>query len=608
MAHVRLPFAGAAALAVLTPASLAFAVPCYVDSQGGSNNNSGLSEAEPFQSQASLGSNSSCTEARFKRGSTFNEALQLQRNVTVYTNYGAATDPLPRFVVPRTPSSGPVVQGIMQGGVTIDGLYLAGATGDGTMNGLMGGICVMLGANSHLLNNEITDCDIGIMISGEGSEVRGNYVHDLIMGVDAAPGVDPNSVGGAEGIFINASNNEVSYNTFVNCKGDAEWVGSNGGCDGGATEVTVGAGETLSNVRVHHNFSYNNCGFLEIATGFGDSKGLFADSQFYDNVTIDSGWMGLLQVNNTDFSNVRFYNNTLVQRANSTNAGLIWIIFTDTSSGMTGGELVPGTVSLTNNLFVLDGVSSFGDLIDPAFTQTTNLVVNTSQQDPGFVNINGTSAADFDLLGTSPAIDVGTAVSGNTLDFLDRPVPANGATDVGAFEFQPDGIGGAPGSGGTGAGTGGATEPTCASGLTLCGDACVDLTSDPANCGGCGTECPEGQLCSASACATACTGGLTQCGQSCVDLMSSLVHCGGCDAPCLTGQECVNGNCEGTPTGGPVTQPVAPDANAESDSSGDSGGCGCIVAGGSQRGALVGAGLLGLLASLIVRRRRSRRV
>ena len=52
----------------------------------------------------------------------------------------------------------------------------------------------MLGANSKLLNNEITDCDIGIMLSGEGSLVQGNYVHDLIMGVDSPPGIDPNLV------------------------------------------------------------------------------------------------------------------------------------------------------------------------------------------------------------------------------------------------------------------------------------------------------------------------------------------------------------------------------------------------------------------------------
>jgi len=261
-----------------------------------------------------------------------------------------------------------------------------------------------------------------MMVSGEGCLIQGNYIHDLIMGVDAAPGVDPNMVGGAEGIFINASNVEVSYNSFVNCIGGAEWVGQEGGCDGGATEVTVRSGETLTNVSVHHNFSYNNCGFFEAATGFGGTKGLFSDSVFHNNVIIDSGWMGLLQVNNTDLSNIHYYNNTLVQRQGSANAGLLWIIFTDTSSGMTGGELVPGTVSLTNNLFVFDGVTTFGEPIDPAFDQTTNLIINSPGENPGFVNILGTSAADFDLTDSSPAINVGTLIASNTLDYLNRPV------------------------------------------------------------------------------------------------------------------------------------------------------------------------------------------
>ena len=53
--------------------------------------------------------------------------------------------------------------------------------------------------------NEIDDCDIGIMLGEPGSVVRGNYVHDLIMGIDETPGIDPNLVGGAEGIFIDAS-------------------------------------------------------------------------------------------------------------------------------------------------------------------------------------------------------------------------------------------------------------------------------------------------------------------------------------------------------------------------------------------------------------------
>lgn len=442
------------------------ATTCYVDSVNGNDANGGLSEASPVKSQSAI--NSKCTVVRFKRGSVFKEQLAIPTpfnnvrfgyNVKVYTNYGPKSDPLPQFKVSSEPGRGPVVLSFSP--LTIDGLHFSGARGDGTMvhdfdfdrdgitQGIVGGIGAFLGAATTFINNEIDDCDIGLMLGGEGSVVRGNYVHDLNMGIDAPPGVDPNLVGGAEGIFINASNSEVSYNAFINCEGPAKWVGSNGDCDGGATEVSAASGGAIKNVNVHHNFSYNSCGFFEVATYFGDQgKGLFKDSSFHNNVIIDSAWMGLLQVNNTDLENVHFYNNTLIQHPGSLNAGFLWIIFTSTSSGMTGGQLVPGTVHLTNNLYVLDGVTNWYRWInpafdmDPAFDTQNNIVASySSPQDPqyvdlGFANIAGTAASDFNLVKAgSPAVDAGTDIAGNTLDFFNRARPNGSAPDIGALEF-----------------------------------------------------------------------------------------------------------------------------------------------------------------------------
>jgi hypothetical protein len=39
------------------------------------------------------------------------------------------------------------------------------------------------------------------MLGGEGSVVRSNYVHDLNMGIDDAPGVDPNLVDGVTNLY-----------------------------------------------------------------------------------------------------------------------------------------------------------------------------------------------------------------------------------------------------------------------------------------------------------------------------------------------------------------------------------------------------------------------
>jgi hypothetical protein len=439
---------------------------CYVDSVNGDDANDGLSAASPVKSQSAI--DPGCTVVRFKRGSLFNEKLAVRNiwtgsgfrgTVKVYTNYGLKSNPLPHFKVSSEPGRGPVVLTFYP--LTIDGLHFSGARGDNTMEhdftpdgngiteGIVGGIGAFLGAANTFINNEIDDCDIGIMLGGAGSVVRGNYVHDLIMGIDDDPGVDPNLVGGAEGIFINASNCEVSYNRFINCTGPAQWVGSNGECDGGATEISAASGGLIENVHVHHNFSYNSCGFLEIASYFGDlGKGRFKDSSFHNNLIVDSAWMALLQVNNTDLENIHFYNNTLIQRPDSLNEGILWIIFTDVSSGMEGGELVPGTVHLTNNLYVLDGVTNWYRLfnplfdMDPAFDRHNDIVYTYSgPQDPnyvdlGFANIAGNAPLDFDLVNVdSPAVDAGADIAGNTLDYFNRVRPKGSAPDIGAMEF-----------------------------------------------------------------------------------------------------------------------------------------------------------------------------
>jgi hypothetical protein len=495
MSNVRCALGGATVLVLLGWSSVARA-DCYVDSQNGSDSNDGQSEATPWKSQTAV--SSSCTVIRYKRGSVFNEALRTGNNASgkTFTNYGNASDPLPQFVVPHTANSGSIVSAY-QGGLTIDGLYLAGSHGDGTGANMGKGVCVMTGSNTKLLKSEITNCDIGIMLNGSNSLIQDNYIHDLTMAVDAAveAGADPNAVGGAEGIFINGSNNEVSYNRFVNCSATAAWTG--GSCDGGATEVAVGAGTTVSGIKIHHNFSYNSCGFFEVSSG-GSSKGTFSDSEFAYNVSIDSGWLMLLQVNNTNLSNIKWENNTVVQHSGSTNAGMLTTIFTGTSSGQTGGSLAAGAVSLTNNLVIFDGVRVFGTAIDANITQTTNLIVDTASQDPGVVNVKGTTAEDFDLTSSSPAVNAGTTISNLTADYLDRVVPdPSGKTDIGAFEYgsTSTGSGGHPawgGSSNSSGGTSGSGNPSGGSGGEPSSESCSCHTAGGSSESGRG---PVGLLC-----------------------------------------------------------------------------------------------------------------
>jgi hypothetical protein len=331
-----------------------------------------------------------------------------------------------------------------------------------------------------------------MMTYGDHVKVLNNYVHDLSISVDAPPGVDPNVVGGAEGIFVNTSHVEVAYNTFVRCSTLAQWVsGTNPECDGGATEVTVPYAGEVTDVQIHHNLSYYSCGFFEVSSAFNSGsgayvKGKFTNSVFHDNLMIDSGWISLLQVNNTRLTNVRWENNTIVHHrlgtdANGTNldtfisSGIQAIAFNSTSSGVTGGgEIETGDIYWTNNLWYFDPKVAPFALMDATHASTDallkNIVVTGDKVftgDPGFMNVgafhdvNATQLDDpasFDLAAGSAAIDHGVTnpdiAADVTADFLGRQRPAGSGYDLGAFEYQvPLASGG--GASGSAAGTGG---------------------------------------------------------------------------------------------------------------------------------------------------------
>jgi hypothetical protein len=645
----RIALGGALGLVMVAASSDALA-DCYVDSVGGNDSADGATPDTPFQSQAPL---SGCGTVYYKRGSTFNEPVKTSAG-SVFTNYGDS-GALPAFIT----TDG--VVNSFQGGITIDGLHLEGSSGDGSMQGM--GVCVSLGGDSQLLNSEITDCDIGIMLFGDNSLVQGNVVYDLFrMAVDSEdPDVYANAVGGAEGIFVNGSYNEVAYNSFINCKAEADWQsqGDQVGYDGGATEVAVSQDGEVTGLKVHHNYSYNNCGFFEVS-GFG----VFSDSEFYYNVSIDSAWAMLLQVNETTLRNIRWENNTFVHHADA---------YTPSIAMIYQAELEPNTVTFNNNMVIFDGANMFNAELDPAFSASNNLIVD---HDPGVVSLAGTTADAVDLVAGSEAIDQGLNVPTHTLDYLNRTVPdPSGLTDIGAFEFgseqgaevpetpeTPEGTGGtgaggtentggeqasstggeqATSTGGTEAtGTGGeqatstggeqatstggttGTEdpgPTCTEPLSLCGDVCVDLASDPNNCGVCGNVCATGELCSAGTCTSVCAAGLTQCGQSCVDLNTDILNCGSCGAACLAGQTCVAGVCTGSATGGQVTQPVPadPGSGAGTTPAGDTtaagdetasqpSGCACSLVGARTQGLLERLGLLLAMGLPLLWRRRAR--
>jgi MYXO-CTERM domain-containing protein len=428
-----------------------------------------------------------------------------------------------------------------------------------------------------------------------------------------------NTSGGAEAYMVMASDNEISYNSAVNCWGENQTLG---GAEGGCLEIVNGqALATIENVRFHHNYCERSVGLFEGCSGnfqgtdaIQENHGIIRDSVIAYNISVDAMWLYLLQPVNTDFYNLVFEHNTLVHtpanedipQGGASSFGLL----VNDDQGYSADPLQPGMVIVRNNLFFTTGGGTgmmtlvpdhYNNLFAPSAPMSWTLGTGEIEvADPGLT-------ADYRLAAGSPAIDVGSPEAWQQwTDFDGNAVPLGNGRDIGASEYcdgancaEPVDLGtggsSSTGSGGTDSG------PTCEGSLTLCGDTCVDTSSDGAHCGGCNNACPASQVCSAGACVSGgCPEGQTECNQGCVDTSTDVLHCGACNASCRVGQTCVGGVCTGTPTGGDLTDPTGGGDESEEES-----GCGCTVptASRSLPGAALGV-LLGLLA--FGRRRRHR--
>jgi hypothetical protein len=129
---------------------------------------------------------------------------------------------------------------------------------------------------------------------------------------------------------------------------------------------------------------------------------------------------------------------------------------------------------------------------------------------------------------------------------------AGGTGSAAGASGAPGWAGGASGAAGAASSGGGAAggPPRCPTGSTECpcdvsalcpaGYACVDETSDEANCGACGRVCPGQATCTAGACK--CQPGYAICGTpgACVDATTDT-NCGACGHACAAGSTCGEG-------------------------------------------------------------------
>jgi hypothetical protein len=94
-------------------------------------------------------------------------------------------------------------------------------------------------------------------------------------------------------------------------------------------------------------------------------------------------------------------------------------------------------------------------------------------------------------------------------------------------------------------------ESGCPDGLTSCGNDCVNLLTNPSNCGVCANACSSQQTCSAGVCSSnKCGQGESYCAQKCIPTQNDLNNCGGCGVVCPTGQTCQQGVCQVPPAAG----------------------------------------------------------
>jgi hypothetical protein len=84
----------------------------------------------------------------------------------------------------------------------------------------------------------------------------------------------------------------------------------------------------------------------------------------------------------------------------------------------------------------------------------------------------------------------------------------------------------------------------CPMGYLDMGGACVDLSSDPDNCGAFGNVCPPGRICQDAVCVLSCPDGMTECSGVCRDLANDVGNCGSCGMTCGAGTVCVDGTCQ----------------------------------------------------------------
>ena len=400
----------------------------HFDSVAGSDSNPG-SHDKPFQSLAKvagldLGPGDTL---RFKRGSTFAGGVTLtvsgeEDNPITFEAYGMGE--MPRFSNRDYGENFGRVFDVEASYLVFQDLYFSDCSNqfEGRRRAQSLG-AIFLNEGTH--HNSISYCEfenmpVAIRDNGDYGVITHNYIHDFS---------EPLSrFWGPMGVVGTGNYTEIAYNTFINIRS----VGTYWGADGGAIELDNH--EHQEGIRVHHNYSRGNSGFLECY-----ERGSYDDVVIAYNMSDD--YEKFLGINGT--SDWKVFNNTAIRTLHDRNGFSDFIWFREWYN--------PNEVDFANNIFITrdPGMPVYGDFREglaqdgEAQLSRNNLYFtfngdadvgkplgkNDRVGDPLFVDFDN---RNLHLRAGSAAIDTGADL-GYTHDLDGTEI--TGKPDMGAYEF-----------------------------------------------------------------------------------------------------------------------------------------------------------------------------
>ncbi len=409
----------------------AVATTYYVDSQGGSDRNSGREAVTAWKSHTKVQE----TELRpgdivlFKRGSQFSGPMQVTESGTpdkpiILTAYGEGD--APRFTNPDDRNMNGNCIRLSGSYVIIERLHFHDTPPTKRVDRLksifqMGAVFNMHGAKHNIIRcNTFTKCTKGIQSTGEFTLITQNKMD----GPSHALWMWPGATGawGPIGIQLGIGNQEISYNTIKNYL----TLDSPYGSDGGAIELDDGRYHKR-NVYIHHNYTEGNAGFLE-SSWRADYKPMV--QKVYNlrvafNVSHDGQSFVYMHA---PCINAAFDNNTVI-RNNDFGSPLYDIVYT----------AFPG-ILFRNNLYVGTKQCFQGSPYKKAtrVDAQNNWFWNTDspQKSDGAPKLLDIRGKDVRLRSDSPLRGKGQNLSNHyQTDFAGNPLLKTGAWDIGAISY-----------------------------------------------------------------------------------------------------------------------------------------------------------------------------